>query len=153
MKHLNRPNISFLGNQNVPLDLFLTIHGGYAFDIDGTPSSLFPENTKLLVTANYMRQSQFNRLDIGSALKFDTFIIGATAALNPEKKSTNSHFLTSINPYTSVHFGNFTFGYSYDINISKIGHTQGIHELSLTWQLRFCETCVAKVNNYYDYSK
>ena len=153
LKHLNRPNISFLNEKNVPLDLFLTVHGGYAFDIDGTPSMIFPEKTKLLVTANYMRQAQFNRLDIGSAIKFDFFIFGATAVLNPERKSQNSHFLTSINPYASAHFGDFTFGYSYDISTSKLGHTQGIHELSLTWQLRFCETCIAKVNNYYDCSK
>lgn len=153
LKHLNRPNISFLNEGNVPLDLFLTVHGGYAFNIENTPSGIFPENTKLLITANYMRQSQFNRLDIGSALKFNSIIFGATAVLNPERKSPNSHILTSINPYASVHFGNFTFGYSYDVSTSKIGHTQGIHELSLTWQLRFCETCVAKVNNYYDYNK
>ena len=153
LKHLNRPNISFLNNGNVPLDLFLTLHGGYAFDIDGTPSSLFPEETKLLVTANYMRQSQFNRLDFGGALKFESLIFGANLSTNPEGKSQYSHFITSINPYLSIHFDNFNFGYSYDLSTSKIGHTQGIHELSLTWQLRFCGTCVAKVNNYYDYSK
>ncbi len=153
IKHLTRPNISFLNNANVPLDLFLSIHGGYAFDIDGTPSGLFPEETKLLINANYMRQSQFNRLDIGSALKFQTLTIGANLATNPQGKSEYSHLITSINPYVLVHFDNFNFGYSYDFNTSKLGHTQGIHELSLTWQLRFCETCVAKVNKYYDYSK
>jgi type IX secretion system PorP/SprF family membrane protein len=153
LKHLNRPNITFLNGGNVPLDLFLTVHGGYAFDIEGTPSALLPQNTKLLVTANYMRQSQFNRLDFGSALKFETIIFGANIVTNPERKSQYSHFVTSINPYFSVHFDNFNFGYSYDISTSKIGHTQGIHELSLTWQLRFCGTCVNTVNKYYDYSK
>ena len=153
LKHLNRPNITFLNGGNVPLDLFLTIHGGYAFDLEGTPSALLPQNTKLLVTANYMRQSQFNRLDFGSALKFETIIFGANIVTNPERKSQYSHFVTSINPYFTVHFDNFNFGYSYDISTSKIGHTQGIHELSLTWQLRFCGTCVNTVNKYYDYSK
>ena len=153
LKHLNRPNISFLNNGTAPLDLFLSLHGGYAFDIEGTPSAIFPENTKLLLSANYMRQSQYNRLDFGSALKFETIIFGANVASNPERKSPDSHFITSISPYFLVHFGNFNFAYSYDISTSKIGHTQGIHELSLTWQLRFCETCVAKVNKYYDYSK
>ena len=152
IKHLNRPNISFLNGANVPLDLFLSVHGGYAFDMDGSPSSILPEDTKLLVTANYMRQSQFNRLDIGSALKFRKILFGANLVTNPEGKSNNSHLITSVNPYVSVHFGNFNFGYSYDISTSKIGHTQGIHELSLTWQLRFCDDCVAKVNKYYDYS-
>lgn len=153
LKHLNRPNITFLNGGNVPLDLFLTIHGGYAFDLEGTPSALLPQNTKLLVTANYMRQSQFNRLDFGSALKFEAIIFGANIVTNPERKSQYSHFVTSINPYFTVHFDNFNFGYSYDISTSKIGHTQGIHELSLTWQIRFCGTCVNTVNKYYDYSK
>lgn len=153
IKHLNRPDISFLNGANEPLDLFLSVHGGYAFDMDGTPSSILPEETKLLVTANYMRQSQFNRLDVGGALKFRDLLIGANLVTNPEGKSNNSHLITSVNPYLSVHFGDFNFGYSYDISTSKLGHTQGIHELSLTWQLRFCETCIAKVNKYYDYNK
>lgn len=153
IKHLNRPDISFLNGANEPLDLFLSVHGGYAFDMDGTPSSILPEETKLLVTVNYMRQSQFNRLDVGGALKFRDLLFGANLVTNPEGKSNNSHLITSVNPYLSVHFGDFNFGYSYDISTSKLGHTQGIHELSLTWQLRFCETCVAKVNKYYDYNK
>lgn len=153
VKHLTRPNISFLNDNHVPLDLFLSLHAGYAFDIDGTPSGLFPEETKLLFNANYMRQSQFNRLDIGTALKFEALTVGANLATNPEGKSKNSHLITSINPYISVHFSDFNFGYSYDFSTSKIGRTQGIHELSLTWQLRFCESCVAKVNKYYDYNK
>jgi type IX secretion system PorP/SprF family membrane protein len=153
VKHLTRPNISFLNDYNVPLDLFLSVHAGYAFDIDGTPSGLFPEETKLLVNANYMRQSQFNRLDIGTALKFEALTIGANLATNPEGKSKNSHFITSINPYITIPFSDFNFGYSYDFNTSKIGRTQGIHELSITWQLRFCGSCVDKVNKYYDYNK
>jgi type IX secretion system PorP/SprF family membrane protein len=153
MKHLNRPNISFVNNGNVPLDLFLSIHGGYAFDIDNSPTSLFPENTKLLFTANYMRQSQFNRLDLGSAIQIQSILLGANVVTNPEGRSPNSHIITSVNPYLSVHVGDFNFGYSYDFSTSKIGQTQGIHEVSLTWQFRFCENCVAKVNKYYDYNK
>ena len=153
IKHLTRPNISFLNENNIPLDLFFSLHSGYAFDIDGLPSSLFPDKTKLLINANYMRQSQFNRLDLGTALKFEALTIGVNLVTNPEGKSINSHLITSINPYVSVHFGDFNFGYSYDFNTSKIGRMQGIHEMSLTWQLRFCGTCLAKVNKYYDYSK
>ena len=133
--------------------MFLSIHSGYAFDIDESPSSILPDESKLLVTVNYMRQSQFNRLDIGGALKFKQLLFGANLVTNPEGKSNNSHLITSVNPYVSIHFGDFNFGYSYDISTSKLGHTQGIHELSLTWQLRFCESCVATVNKYYDYDK
>lgn len=37
LKHINKPNITFLNGGNVPLDLFLSVHDGYAFDINGTP--------------------------------------------------------------------------------------------------------------------
>lgn len=153
LKHLNRPNISFIDGKNVPLDLFLTVHGGYAFDINNYPSMFLPKDSELLITANYMRQSQFSRLDFGAALKANSLIIGATAATNPEPRSKSSHIITSINPFVSIHLDNFNFGYSYDISTSRIGNTQGIHELTLTWQLRFCESCVATENKYYKYNE
>ena len=44
---------------------------------------------------------------------------------------------------TNFHLGDYrTDGYSYDINTSKLGNTQGVHELSLTWQFgRECSSC------------
>lgn len=142
LKHLNRPDISFLENGNVPLDLFLTIHGGYYFSLDNSPTMILPADTDLLVSFNYMRQSQFNRLDIGTSVEMNMFSFGVIAATNPEGRSTNSHFLTSINPFVSMRAGEFKFGYSYDINTSRFGHSQGIHELSLTWQSKYtCRDC------------
>ena len=142
LKHLNRPNISFIENGNVQLDMFLTIHGGYYFELDDTPLSFFPEGSRILVTANYMRQSQFNRLDIGGGFELGMFTIGAIAAINPERKSTYSHFLTSINPFASFKLGDFDFGYSYDLNTSRLGNTQGVHELSVIWSSSHtCSSC------------
>lgn len=151
LKHLNRPNISFLNEKNVPLDLFLSLHGGYVFELDNSPSSILPNNTRLLLTTNYMRQSQFNRLDVGSALKFDNLIFGTTIVTNPEGKSSNSHFITSLNPFISINLDKFKLSYSYDISTSKLGHTQGIHEISITWQLKFCEGCITRKNKFYNY--
>ena len=146
LKHLNRPNISFTANGNVPLDLFLTFHGGYAFDIYDM-RYIFPVGTKLLLTANYMRQSQYNRLDVGAFLQFQTLTFGATTVTNLERKSDNSHFLTSINPSASIQFSRyFVFGYSYDVSTSKLGNTQGVHELTLTWQLEFIHKCIGCPN-------
>ena len=146
LKHLTRPNISFKEGRNVSLDLFLSIHGAYAFDVYDY-RFIFPPKTKLLVTANYMRQSQFNRLDIGTFLQFQTLTIGATAATNLERKSNQSHLITSINPSASVQFSKyFVFGYSYDVSTSRIQNTQGVHELSLTWQLEFVKKCIGCPN-------
>lgn len=144
LKHLSKPNISFTEVGNVPLSMFLSIHAGYAFDIDNY-NYLFNDGAKLLLTANYMRQSQYNRIDLGSAVEFNQFTIGALAALNPERKNRESHMLTSVNVFTSVQLSRFVLGYSYDINVTSFGNSQGIHELSLTYQLgRLCSTC----NNY-----
>ena len=142
VKHLTRPNIAFRENANLPLDLFLSIHGGYYFDISNGPANFLPEETTFLLTANYMRQGQYNRLDLGTIIDFNRFSIGVIAAMNPEAKSSKSQLLTSINPVMSVKFSEFTFGYSYDWNVSNLGRTQGIHELTLVWQSsRRCDSC------------
>jgi type IX secretion system PorP/SprF family membrane protein len=142
LKHLNRPNISFLENGNVPLDLFLSVHGGYYFALDNSPTMILPADTDLLVSFNYMRQSQFNRLDIGTSLEMNTYSFGVIAATNPEGRSTNSHIVTSLNPFISMRAGEFKFGYSYDINTSRFGQNQGVHELTLTWQSKYtCRNC------------
>ena len=142
LKHLTRPDISFTENGNVPLDLFLTIHGGYYFTLDNSPTTILPPDSDLLLSFNYMRQSQFNRLDIGTSLEMNMFSFGIIAATNPEGRSTNSHLLTSLNPFVSMRSGEFKFGYSYDINTSSFGHNQGVHELTITWQSSYtCRDC------------
>lgn len=145
IRHLNRPDISFRENGNVPLNMFLSIHGGHYFEFNNSPSSLIPEGSSLLLTANYMRQSQYNRLDIGTIFETNTIGIGVLFATNPERRSDNGHLLTSINPIMSVKVGEFIFGYSHDFNTSKFRRNQGIHEFSLIWQFgRDCSRC----NNY-----
>ncbi|TXJ08515.1 MAG: type IX secretion system membrane protein PorP/SprF [Acinetobacter sp.] len=142
LKHLSRPDISFLENGNVPLDLFLSVHGGYYFPLDNSPYAIVPEDSNLLLSFNYMRQSQFNRLDIGTSLEMDMFSFGVIAATNPEGRAKNSHMLTSLNPFVTMRIGEFKFGYSYDINASRFGHSQGVHELTLTWQSSYtCRDC------------
>lgn len=142
VKHLNRPNVAFREEGNLPLDMFISVHGGYYFEFLNSPTNLLPEESTLLLTANYMRQGQYNRLDMGTVLDFSRFSFGVIVATNPEGKSENSHFVTSINPVFSLSASEFTFGYSYDWNISKLGRTQGIHELSLVWQSsRKCHSC------------
>jgi type IX secretion system PorP/SprF family membrane protein len=142
LKHLNRPDISFTENGNVPLDLFLTVHGGYYLTLDRSQLSFLPDDSDVFFTFNYMRQSQYNRLDIGGIMELPMFSFGVMAVTNPEGKSNNSHFITSVNPIISMKLGAFTFGYSYDLNTSRIGNTQGVHELSLTWQSNHtCNRC------------
>ncbi len=142
LKHLNKPNIAFTQYATVPLEIYLSLHGGYSLSLDDSHMSFLSNQTNVLLTANYIRQAQYNRLDFGTALDFKPFILGVIAATNPERKSNKSHLLTSINLFGSIQLDRFVFGYSYDLNTSKIGNTQGVHELSLTWQIgRECANC------------
>ena len=141
LKHLNRPDISFTESGNVPLEMLLSVHGGYAINLDDTRFMFLPENTKWLLTGNFMMQGQYNRFDLGTAALFDMFAFGVTGATNPGKKSKDSHFLTSVNVFGSIQLDHFIFGYAYDFNTSKLGQTRGVYELSLTWQLDYTYKC------------
>ena len=132
IKHLNKPNISFVENGNVPLDIFYSIHANYRFP--------YFDYNDILLSVNYMQQGQYNRLDIGTTVKLEKFMLGAMAVTNPAKNSLNSHLLTSINAFVGLEFEQLRFGFSYDLNTSNIGRTDGVYELSITY-LAGCLIC------------
>ena len=132
VKHLNRPNISFVEGEKVPLNIFYSIHGNYRFP--------FMNDYSIMMTANYMQQGQYNRFDIGSLFQVNQFLVGLTAATNPARNGDKSHLLTSINAFLGLEYTEFRFGLSYDMNTSKIGNTKGVYEFSLTYLSR-CRRC------------
>jgi len=147
-KHLNRPNIAIAKEGNIPLDMFYNISSGYEFKIaDFINTTFLPYETSMMITANFMRQAEYNRLDIGASIIFSSLVFGATAAINPMKKTNESHTLTSINLFSGLQYENFKIGFSYDINTSKIGRTGGVFELGLVYQFdvegRKCFGCPA----------
>ncbi|GAA3606120.1 PorP/SprF family type IX secretion system membrane protein [Flavivirga amylovorans] len=132
IKHLNRPNISFVENGNVPLDIFYSIHANYKFP--------YFDYNDMLISVNYMQQGQYNRLDIGTTVKLEKLMLGAMAVTNPAKNSLNSHLLTSINAFIGLELEQLRFGFSYDLNTTDIGRTDGVYELSITY-LAGCLIC------------
>lgn len=132
VKHLNRPNISFVEGEKTPLNMFYSIHGNYRFP--------FLNDYSIMMTVNYMQQGEYNRLDVGSLFQVNQFLVGVTAATNPARNYSNSHLLTSINAFIGLEYTEFRFGLSYDMNTSKIGNTRGVYEFSLTYLSR-CRSC------------
>ena len=132
VKHLNKPNISFTENGNVPLDIFYSLHASYKFP--------YFEYNDMLISANYMQQGEYNRLDVSTIIKLEKLMLGATAVTNPSKNNSNSHLLTSINAFVGLEFEQLRFGFSYDINTTDIGRTDGVYELSITY-LAGCLIC------------
>ncbi len=148
LKHLNKPNISFSTIGNVPLGTFLSISAGREVILSDYFYSSFSDDTKLLLTANYMQQAEYNRLDLGTGLVFKNIFWGATAALHPQKRVDESHFLTSVNVFGGLRFDHFKFGCSYDFSTSNIGKTGGVYELSITYQLDLDAKCFGCPNYY-----
>lgn len=132
VKHLNRPNISFVEGEKVPLHIFYSLHGNYRFP--------FLLDDTIMMTINYMQQGPYNRLDVGSMFQVNQLLLGLTAATNPARNDSNSHLLTSVNAFVGLEFSELRFGFSYDMNTSKIGNTGGVYEFSLTYLSR-CRSC------------
>ncbi|MEP5341261.1 MAG: PorP/SprF family type IX secretion system membrane protein [Algibacter sp.] len=132
VKHLNRPNISFAEGGHVPLEILYSLHANYKFP--------YLDRNDMTVSANYMQQGEFNRLDLGTTIKLNKLLLGAMAVTNPAKNYNNSHFLTSINALVGLEYEQLRFGFSYDISTSNIGRTDGIYELSITY-LAGCLIC------------
>ena len=149
LKHLNKPNISFSQTGNLPLEMFFSANAGLELKVaDYIDILAFPYETKLLLTTNFMKQGDYNRLDLGTGLIFNKLFFGVTAATNPVTNSPNSHFLTSINAFGGLKYDHFKFGYSYDFNTSKIGKTGGVYEISLTYLFDLNVNCLGCPNYY-----
>lgn len=131
MKHVTSPNISFEseGGQ-VKLDKFYSIHGGYKWPLR---TRYVRDDFNLYFNMNYMRQSKFDRLDIGTMIEFNAISLGATGAIMPTNISGSSHKLTSINLLANIDYRRFRFGYSYDLNISSLQNTKGVFEISISY--------------------
>ncbi len=138
LRHLNKPEISFTQAGNVPLDMFFSISGGYQIPM---PNNIFPFDSRLQVTANYMQQSRFNRFDLGAGLIFERFFLGAIAATSPSRSSDNAPLLTSVNPYLGIQYEHFKVGYSYDVMLNNMGRSGGIHEFTLLYQFDWEKQC------------
>lgn len=147
LKHLTKPNIAFTQYAKVPLEMLFSANAGYSFSLDEVGTFLFPEQTNLVVVGNYMNQNQYNRLDLGTVFDVKPIRFGVLGTSNLMPKDSNSHWLTSVNLYGAIKFDRLLFGYSYDVNTSGLGNSQGIHEFSLTWQIgRECVPCQVGTN-------
>jgi len=137
IRHLNKPNISLTSEGNTPLDMFISVHSVIEFPLYRYSNYKYSDKNSVYFLSNFMMQGDFSRLDIGSQYVYDdTFSFGILAVTNPLKNNSSKQFLTSINAFVGLKWKDLKFGYSYDLNISKIGNTGGVYEFSISYSLR-----------------
>lgn len=134
VKHLNKPNISLTENGNTPLDVFLSAHANILLPIFNNYRTDFAGKSKLFLLTNFMLQGGFNRLDLGTQYVIDDqFSMGILASTSPIKNSNQSSMISSVNAFSGIRWNGFRFGYSYEINTTKLLNTGGIHEFSVSY--------------------
>jgi len=134
VKHLNRPNISMTTDGDTPLDIFLSAHANIEFQLYRFSNNRFSDKNSVYFLTNFMMQSKYSRLDIGSQYVFDNkFSLGFLFATNPLKTGLSNDFLSSFDVFGGIKWEGFKFGYSYDINTSRIGYSGGTHEFSISY--------------------
>jgi len=134
VKHLNRPNISLTANGSVPLDVFLSVHSKYYLPFLENKRTWLASKSKVYFLTNYMQQGSFNRLDLGFQYVFDDKMsFGVTAATSPTKNVEDGSILSSISTFAGIRLEGFRFGYSYDLNTTKIVNSGGTHEFSISY--------------------
>lgn len=137
VKHLNKPDISFLNDEPLALPVLYSVHGGYQFRLNqGNPDGVLPYESFLFLTLNYMNQDTSNRLDLGAEINISQFYAGVLASAQTYKLVSGSDTLLSVNPLFGVRFNNFKIGFSYDFPVSDIGNIAGTSEINLQYVFR-----------------
>ncbi len=138
--HLNSPNQSLTGaTAALPIDY--TVHGGYKIFL--TDRSVYKKtyskkkSTSISPAFIYKSQGKFDQLDVGMYFNFEPLVLGVFYRGIPLLKAYKQGYGNSdaIAALIGLHLGSFSFGYSYDITVSKLAvyNSGGSHEISLCY--------------------
>ncbi|MDP2385147.1 MAG: type IX secretion system membrane protein PorP/SprF [Bacteroidota bacterium] len=135
--HLNRPNQSLLGNEDVPMPIRYTFHGGHKFVLNEEEKNLL-QRKSVTAAVHYRGQKEFDQFDIGFYYMQSVMTLGMWYRGLPLKHYkpgyANNDALAFV---VGVKTDRFNVGYSYDVTISKLaGASKGAHELNISYQ--FC---------------
>jgi type IX secretion system PorP/SprF family membrane protein len=131
--HILQPTESFTGNSLYTLHPRFTLHGGYSFPLSKDNNTNF-----LHLSGLYSRQANAVDAMLGGAWSYN---INTDEANNPVNLYLGtwvrfSNLTDAIIPYLGLDIGSFTFGLSYDVNVSSLksaSEGQGGFEISLIY--------------------
>jgi type IX secretion system PorP/SprF family membrane protein len=133
--HNNTPDVSLYDTQKTSLARKFSVHGGYRIRLKG--NSLRKLDHYMVVAANYLSQQQFDQLDLGFYYEFSPMILGLWYRGLPMKSNSYGYMNHDALAFLlGFQAGNYKFGYSYDMTISRLGlaGSAGSHEISLVYQ-------------------
>jgi type IX secretion system PorP/SprF family membrane protein len=128
LHHLTQPNEGFYSDVSSKLNMKMTAHGGYVFDLMRKSSrNRSLEDPTLSVNLLYQRQQNFQQINYGLYFNRYPFVGGLW-------------FRQNFNNFDAIIFlagfqqSWFNFGYSYDLTTSKLTNiTGGAHEISMAF--------------------
>lgn len=134
LKHLTEPDIAFTESETLPLEMFLSVHGGYKWTL--YPNQFIPEDSFLFLTFNYMKQGVYNRFDFGTELQISKFSFGVLASTVIQKITPEAQTLIYISPLIGLEFEKFKLGVSYDIPTGNYSNIKGTGEITFQYFIR-----------------
>ncbi|MBK6893310.1 MAG: type IX secretion system membrane protein PorP/SprF [Flavobacteriales bacterium] len=135
LQHMNQPNQSLLESEAV-LPRQLNMHGGYRFKLRS--GGMVRKDPQSIVAAfNYRAQGKFDQLDIGAYYERDPIFAGLWYRGLPVKSYKAGYANNdAIAVLVGFKVGDWRFGYSYDITISRLAlNSGGAHEITTIFEL------------------
>jgi type IX secretion system PorP/SprF family membrane protein len=125
--HLNKPEMSFYGNNTLRMDYRLTIHAGALFDFVQGMEGEDLRNFSLSPNVVFLQQGKFHQLNVGMSVNMYPLVAGLWYRNNIE----NSDAMIVLLGFQQKQF---KVGYSFDYTISRFGvQSGGAHEFSLSY--------------------
>lgn len=135
LQHMNEPNQSLLeGESELPRQF--NLHGGYRFKLRS--GGMVRKDPQSIVAAfNYRAQGKFDQLDIGGYYERDPVFAGLWYRGLPVKSYKAGYANNdAIAVMAGFKVGDWRFGYSYDITISRLAmNSGGAHEITTILEL------------------
>ncbi len=135
LQHINEPNQSLLLGES-PLPRQFNLHGGYRIKLRS--GGMVRKDPQSIVAAfNYRAQGKFDQLDIGANFERDPIFAGLWYRGLPVKSYKPGYANNdAIAILMGFKVGDWRFGYSYDITLSKLAmNSGGAHEITTVFEI------------------
>jgi hypothetical protein len=127
--NLTTPDIGFLGEPPVPLDMRTSFHVLLRFPVS--------EKVDVLPAVQYMAQGSFQELVLGGSariIQFEKFGLRRAVRIGAYYRASDAGFL-----FGGIEYDAWDFGISYDLNLSDLvpaSRYRGGLELTVVWIMR-----------------